>query len=87
MIQIQLRIKQSDDGFCSFAMDADENATILDLLETLRADKKPVPAYRHSCHHGSCGTCGALINGKEQLLCLARVGKCLGDRSDALITL
>lgn len=37
--------------------------------------KTPVPAYRHSCHHGSCGTCGAIINGLEGLLCLTRLGE------------
>ena len=26
--------------------------------------------YRHSCHHGSCGTCGALVDGRERLMCL-----------------
>lgn len=31
-----------------------------------------VPHYRHSCHHGSCGTCGAVINGLPSLMCLTR---------------
>ena len=31
-----------------------------------------VPRYRHSCHHGSCGTCGAVINGLPALMCLTR---------------
>jgi succinate dehydrogenase/fumarate reductase-like Fe-S protein len=47
-------------------------ATVLDALETLRG-QTPVPAYRHSCHHGSCGTCGAIINGLEGLMCLTRL--------------
>ncbi|MBN1243496.1 MAG: succinate dehydrogenase/fumarate reductase iron-sulfur subunit [Spirochaetales bacterium] len=25
--------------------------------------------YRHSCHHGSCGVCGALVNGRPALMC------------------
>ncbi len=32
-----------------------------------------VPHYRHSCHHGSCGTCGAVINGLPSLMCLTRL--------------
>ncbi len=48
--------------------------TILDLLETIRKDKKPDLMYRHSCHHGSCGSCGAIINGKPRLMCLTRAG-------------
>lgn len=67
-------------------------ATVLDALETLRAGgdaglagqaggQPPVPAYRHSCHHGSCGTCGAIINGLESLMCLTRFGELASPRS------
>jgi succinate dehydrogenase/fumarate reductase-like Fe-S protein len=52
----------------------DAGSTVLDALETLRG-QSPVPAYRHSCHHGSCGTCGAIINGLEGLMCLTRLGE------------
>ncbi len=31
-----------------------------------------VPHYRHSCHHWSCGTCGAVIDGLPSLMCLTR---------------
>jgi len=31
-----------------------------------------MPHYRHSCHHGSCGTCGAVIDGLPSLMCLTR---------------
>jgi len=71
----------------------DARATVLDALETLRAERlsrpgaagldegqSPVPAYRHSCHHGSCGTCGAIINGLEGLMCLTRLGELAGSR-------
>jgi succinate dehydrogenase / fumarate reductase iron-sulfur subunit len=59
----------------------DARATVLDALETLRAGgQTPVPAYRHSCHHGSCGTCGAIINGLEGLMCLTRLGELAGSR-------
>lgn len=39
-----------------------------------------VPHYRHSCHHGSCGTCGALLNGLESLMCLSRLGELAAPR-------
>jgi succinate dehydrogenase/fumarate reductase iron-sulfur protein len=46
--------------------------SLLDALETLRAGPGGDPSllYRHSCHHGSCGTCGALVDGAERLMCL-----------------
>lgn len=60
----------------------DGSATVLDALETLRVEgQSPVPAYRHSCHHGSCGTCGAIINGLEGLMCLTRLGELALPRS------
>jgi succinate dehydrogenase / fumarate reductase iron-sulfur subunit len=47
--------------------------TVLDALETIRGGRDPDLRYRHSCHHGSCGTCGAVINGHEALMCLTRL--------------
>ncbi|MCX7024909.1 MAG: 2Fe-2S iron-sulfur cluster-binding protein [Spirochaetes bacterium] len=49
--------------------------TVLDALETLRVGKGLTLAYRHSCHHGSCGTCGAVVNGRERLMCLAKLAE------------
>ena len=49
-----------------------ETTTVLDVLESLcRKDRTLM--IRHSCHHGSCGTCACRINGKESLACLTRV--------------
>jgi len=72
-IPLVLRVR---DGASSteFHVDAEPGRTVLDLLERLRAGGAPVPAYRHSCHHGSCGTCGAVINGVEALMCLTTAG-------------
>jgi succinate dehydrogenase/fumarate reductase iron-sulfur protein len=72
----------------------DAGMTVLDALETLSAGQAsqaatgdrvqtPVPAYRHSCHHGSCGTCGAIINGLEGLMCLTRLGELAEGRPTA----
>jgi len=53
-------------------VEAEPGLSLLDALETLRAgaggDRGLL--YRHSCHHGSCGTCGALVDGAERLMCL-----------------
>jgi succinate dehydrogenase/fumarate reductase iron-sulfur protein len=48
--------------------------TVLDALELIRTNQKPDLIYRHSCHHGSCGTCGATVNGKPRLMCLTKLG-------------
>ena len=56
--------------FEEYQVDLDDRATLLDALEVLRTGAVPDLAYRHSCHHGSCGTCGVRIDGKEALACL-----------------
>jgi succinate dehydrogenase / fumarate reductase iron-sulfur subunit len=67
-----------------FRFDMVPESTLLDALETLRADleadssSRETILYRHSCHHGSCGTCGALVNGRPRLLCLTRLAE-LGE--------
>ncbi|HWR13164.1 MAG TPA: 2Fe-2S iron-sulfur cluster-binding protein [Rectinemataceae bacterium] len=63
-----------------FSLDIDPSSTVLDILETIRKDKKPDLLYRHSCHHGSCGTCGAMINGVARLMCLTRLKDLRTDR-------
>ena len=72
MTRLVLRIRDGSKA-AEFRIDAEPERTVLDLLERLRAGHASVPAYRHSCHHGSCGTCGAMINGLASLMCLTRV--------------
>ena len=47
--------------------------TVLDVLEAIKHKADPDLVYRHSCHHGSCGTCSCIINGIERLVCLTRL--------------
>lgn len=76
------------EGYAELRAELDPAMTVLDALETLRAaaenGAKPaaarVPHYRHSCHHGSCGTCGAVVNGLESLMCLTRLGELAAAR-------
>lgn len=62
-----------------FKLEITETMTILDALESLRTTVRPDLRYRHSCHHGSCGTCGALVNGKPALMCLTLVAPLAGQ--------
>lgn len=56
-----------------FEVPCDRYTTVLDALEYIRTRVDSTLMYRHSCHHGSCGTCGMMINGKKALACLANV--------------
>lgn len=78
---IALVLQIRDGGsVASFRMEAMPERTVLDLLESLRAGGARVPAYRHSCHHGSCGTCGAVIAGLPSLMCLTRAADLAAPR-------
>lgn len=69
---VTLRVARGG-SWVEYELAAAEGMTVLDALETLRGSRDPELRYRHSCHHGSCGTCGARVNGKETLMCLERL--------------
>jgi succinate dehydrogenase/fumarate reductase iron-sulfur protein len=66
---VTLRVSRAG-GFTDYEVQVEEGMTILDALEVVRRVREPGLRYRHSCHHGSCGTCGALVDGTERLLCI-----------------
>jgi succinate dehydrogenase/fumarate reductase iron-sulfur protein len=69
MSGVMLRVLRSA-GFTDYEVEPSPGMTVLDALEVIRRSREPGLRYRHSCHHGSCGTCAALVNGKERLLCV-----------------
>lgn len=81
MATVEIRVfrwKQEDQPrYDRFVLACGSRTTVLDLLEAIRVDHDPTLAYRHSCHHGACGTCAMRINGVERLACLTRVAELL----------
>jgi succinate dehydrogenase / fumarate reductase iron-sulfur subunit len=61
-----------------FRVPAGPRTTVLDALLTVRRRQDPSLSVRHSCLHGSCGTCGMRVNGREVLACVSRIAE-LGD--------
>ena len=66
---VTLRIRRGEERQTVFTVEADRYTTILDALEQIRGEQDPSLLYRHSCHHGSCGTCGMIANGRRVLAC------------------
>jgi succinate dehydrogenase / fumarate reductase iron-sulfur subunit len=62
----------------AFRVAAGPRTTVLDALLAVRRLKDPSLTVRHSCLHGSCGTCGMRVNGREVLACVTRIQE-LGD--------
>lgn len=54
-------------------MDVSDSATLLEALDQIGLRHDPTLVHRHSCHHGSCGTCGVMVNGRPLLACTTRV--------------
>lgn len=69
---LQIKNGQDKTDWIEFKLEADAEDTVLDMLESLRGEGQAIPPYRHSCHHGSCGTCGAIIDGIPALMCLSK---------------
>lgn len=63
-------ITREDDKLLKFTLDLDDSLTVIDALEEIRFKMDSSITYRHSCHHGSCGTCACIINGIEKLACM-----------------
>lgn len=55
--------------FDNFEVEIEPGDTILDALLRIRRIQDPSLVVRHSCMHGSCGTCGVRVNGRESLAC------------------
>jgi succinate dehydrogenase/fumarate reductase iron-sulfur protein len=69
------RYRAGDEGpgrFEQVDLPVEQSTTVLDALERLHGKDRTL-MFRHSCHHGSCGTCACRINGRERLACLTRV--------------
>jgi succinate dehydrogenase iron-sulfur subunit len=56
--------------FEEFEVPAREGGTVLDALLAVRRRFDPTLAFRHSCLHASCGTCGVRVDGREALACV-----------------
>jgi succinate dehydrogenase / fumarate reductase iron-sulfur subunit len=81
------RRKQGRPGvrFEEFTVHVDPDTTVLDaLLEVKRRD--PSLVVRHSCMHGSCGTCGVRVNGREALACDTKIQSPASRKSPGEIT-
>jgi len=57
----------------NFAVTVPADYTVVELLESIKGHQDPSLAFRHSCHHGSCGTCAMKVNGLERLTCVTTV--------------
>ncbi|MBK5200605.1 MAG: succinate dehydrogenase/fumarate reductase iron-sulfur subunit [Spirochaetaceae bacterium] len=65
-----ISIRRNEDSYMNFIIEMDNSLTVIDALDEIRKKIDSSITYRHSCHHGSCGTCACIINKKERLACM-----------------
>jgi succinate dehydrogenase / fumarate reductase iron-sulfur subunit len=75
------RFKRDGAGehFDEFDVPFEPRMTVLEALLWIQHHRDRTLAFRHSCLHASCGTCGLLVDGREQLACVTSVAD-LGDQ-------
>src|SRR3954470_14060214 len=75
---LHLRVRRDDGRFDEFDVPREGCRTLLDALRWIQLERDPSLSLRHSCLHASCGTCGARVNGREELTCVCELAA-LGD--------
>lgn len=69
----------------SFEIEVSTETTILDALETIKADHDGSVTFRRSCRHAICGSCAMNINGRNTLVCNQPVLSMLNNKNEITI--
>ncbi len=56
-----------------YELELPPQATVLDLLFEIQQRLDQTLSFRYSCRNWMCGSCGMLVNGREQLACRTRL--------------
>jgi succinate dehydrogenase / fumarate reductase, iron-sulfur subunit len=72
-VTFRIERKQRESRWGEYTVPVQPHTTVVDALDWIRTHLDGSLMYRHSCHHGSCGTCGMLVNGRQMLACTTNV--------------
>ena len=78
-ITIRIARTQRPGGEGTYTVPIKDHTTVLDALEWIKNNVDDTLLFRHSCHHGSCGTCGMIINGDQRLSCTTNAREAAGE--------
>jgi succinate dehydrogenase/fumarate reductase iron-sulfur protein len=71
----KVRIRRSDPGrrsnptYHTYEVEADDRATVLELLKEIYKSHDGEVSFRWSCGTGKCGACVVRVNGRRTLAC------------------
>src|SRR5512135_2027744 len=63
----------------AFQLEVDPDEYVLDGIERVWAFHDRSLAFRHACHHSTCGACGMRVNGVEKLTCITPIHEVTHD--------
>lgn len=73
--------RSETNAFQEFAVPAQDNQTILDVVSWIQANSDPTLSYRFACRVGMCGSCAMMVNGEPRWTCRTHVKKVLKSNS------
>lgn len=77
--QIYRQKGQEAPHYDQFELEVDPDEYVLDGVERVWAFHDRSLAFRHACHHSTCGACGMLVNGVEKLTCITPIREVTQD--------
>jgi fumarate reductase iron-sulfur subunit len=60
-------------AFAEYAVPAQDNQTVLDVVTHIQRELEPALAYRFACRVGMCGSCAMEVNGRARWTCRTHV--------------
>jgi succinate dehydrogenase/fumarate reductase iron-sulfur protein len=83
---VSFRIYRKKEGqekyFQTFHLGVDPDEYVLDAVERIWAFHDRSLAFRHACHHSTCGACAMLVNGVEKLTCITPIRSVTHEKGD-----
>jgi fumarate reductase iron-sulfur subunit len=76
---LKVTISRSDAGQAEFAVPAQDNQTVLDVVTWVQQNVDPTLTYRFACRVGMCGSCAMMVNGVPRWTCRTHISKVLVD--------
>jgi len=71
--------------FDTFEVQLTPDTTLLDALESIKAEQDGTLTFRRSCRHGICGSCAVNINGVNVLACSQPLANHLNQAGEVFI--
>ena len=83
-----LRYEPTNDGkprYQTYSLEVNLSDMVINALDNIHNNIDASLTYRHSCHHGVCGSCVARINGIEKIMCKTPISEVVNRRNRVIL--